>query len=204
VAAGVDRPTGRNRARRAPGRSTIALLGVVVAAGCAAGCPREPAPTISTAPTASAGPTSSTGPTASAAPSLDCSDPIGSMASPPAGYRSALDAVALDTTALQAGDGSSTDPHRLFVKTGLLVHAGHESTLTVPAAWSPRLAIAWGNHAAEWTTSLHIPACPSSAGAWLAFPGGFSLDRAACVPLEVHTASGTATVEVSAGVRCRG
>jgi hypothetical protein len=109
------------------------------------------------------------------------------------------------TSTLQASDAGGIDPHRLFAKTGLLVHAGQESTLTVPAAWATRVSIAWGNHAAEWTTSLHIPACPKpswGSGQWLAFPGGFSVDRPACVPLEVRAASKTTIIYVSLGAHC--
>ena len=140
--------------------------------------------------------------------SLNCSDPIGIVSSPPTPYGNTLEVVGLDTTStLQVSSTGGTDRHRLFAKTGLLVHAGRESTLTVPADWATEMAIAWGNHAAEWTTSLHVPACPeppSGSGQWLAFPGGFSLDKAACVPLEVRTASETTTVHISVGVDCPG
>jgi hypothetical protein len=140
--------------------------------------------------------------------SLNCSAPIGIVSSLPTPYRSQFEVVALDTSStLQASPTGGTDPHRLFAKTGLLVHAGRESTLTLPADWATRVSIAWGNQSAEWTTSLHIPACPqppSGSGQWLAFPGGFSLDEAACVPLEVQAGSKTATVYVSVGASCQG
>jgi hypothetical protein len=138
--------------------------------------------------------------------SLNCSSPIDVVSSPPAPYSSTLDVVSLDTTStLQAGRAGGADPHRLFAKVGLLVHAGQESTLTVPSAWASRVSIAWGNQAADWTNSLHIPACPKpswAAGQWLVFPGGFSLDTAACVPLEVHAASRTTVIYASVGARC--
>jgi hypothetical protein len=121
-------------------------------------------------------------------------------------YSSTLEVVGLKTTTLQANSAGGTAPHRLFAKTGLLVHTGRESTLTVPEGWAAHVSIAWGNHAAEWTTSLHIPACPephSGSGQWLAFPGGFSLDKAACVPLEVRAGGKTTTIYVSVGAHCR-
>jgi hypothetical protein len=137
---------------------------------------------------------------------LDCSAPIDVVSSPTAPQRDILDVVGVDiTSTLQAG--RTDGPHRLFAKTGLLVHAGRDGSLTVPASWATRLSIAWGNHAAEWTTGLHIPACPAPPGAsgqWLVFPGGFSVDKAACVPLQVHAGKETTTVHVSVGARCRG
>ena len=137
---------------------------------------------------------------------LDCSGPIGEMPSPTSPQTSILDAVALDTTStLQTDNNGGTDPHRLFAKTGLLVHAGHDATVTVPADWAARVSIAWGNHAAQWTTSLHIPACakdPTGTGDWFVFPGGFSLDAAACVPVEIRSGNKTTTVHVSVATRC--
>jgi hypothetical protein len=181
-------------------------VAVVIAVCCAAGCsgtsipPPPPSLSASAAPSPRALPPGTT--------SLDCSDPIGIVSSPTAPHSSMLDAVGLDATSmLQVSRKGGTEPHLLFAKTGLLVHAGRESTLTVPADWAAQVSIAWGNHAAEWTTSLHIPACPeppSGSGQWLAFPGGFSLDKAACVPLEVRAGSKTTTVHISVGAHCRG
>lgn len=137
--------------------------------------------------------------------SLPCTDPIGIVAatSPNTGV---LDAVALDVTStLGASDSGGTSRHRLFAKTGLLVHVGREATLTVPAAWASRVSIAWGNQAAVWTTTLRIPACQAlGAGPnqWLAFPGGYTLDKPACVPLEIQAGNQTRTVHVSVGLRC--
>ena len=178
-------------------RSALSVA-VAAAACCVVACSASPPAARPPAPTASR----ATPPAASpGVATLDCSDPIGQVPSPAAPYSSALDALALDTTSLlPTGSGGRTDPHPLWIKTGLLVHAGHDSTLTVPPPWADRVSIAWGNHAAEWTTSLRIAACPS--GAWLAFPGGLSIDRASCVPLEVRTGNETATIRISAGVRC--
>ena len=139
---------------------------------------------------------------------LDCSDPIDIVSTPTGPQRGILDVVGLDiTSTLQVGRADGAAPHHLFAKTGLLVHAGIEGSLTVPASWATRLSIAWGNHAAEWTTGLHIPACPAppaASGRWLACPGGFSLDKAACVPLHVRAGKKTTTVHISVGAHCRG
>ena len=135
---------------------------------------------------------------------FDCSAPIGELPSPTPPQTSALDAVALDTTSTMQVDDSGF-PHRLFAKTPLLVHAGRDATVTIPADWAGRVSIAWGNHAAQWTTSLHIPACakdPTGTGDWFVFPGGFSLDSAACVPVEIRSGNKTTTVHVSVGTSC--
>jgi hypothetical protein len=151
---------------------------------------------------------SSRGASPSGSASLDCANPIGAMSSPARPYTGILDVVGLDITSnLGVHSTSSADPHRLFAKTGLLVHAEREADLTVPAGWATRVSIAWGNQAAEWTTGLHIPACPqppAASGPWLAFPGGFSVDKAACVPLRVRAHNTTTTVHVSVGARCPG
>jgi hypothetical protein len=140
---------------------------------------------------------------------LDCSNPIGTLASPTGSPRNMLDVVGLDldsTSTVQAGPGGDlADPHPLFAKVGLLVHRGRESTVTVPGDWASKVSIAWGNHAAQWTTSLRIPACRQpwpGAGQWLVYPGGFSLDAAACVPLEVRAGTTTTTFSIPVGVRC--
>ena len=137
---------------------------------------------------------------------LACDDPIGVLAAPGSPSSAVLDAVGLDlTSTLQVGTGSATDPHRLFAKTGLLVHAGREAIVSVPAAWTARVSIAWGNQAAVWTTGLRIPRCQAPGAApdqWLAFPGGLSLDQAACVPLEVRVADQVTVVHIAVGTRC--
>ena len=138
--------------------------------------------------------------------SFDCSGPISIVTSLPTPHSSVLEAVGLDTTStLQAGGADPADPHRLRAKTWLYVHTGRESTVTVPAGWATAVSIAWGDHAPVWTTSLHIPACPQSTsrpGQWLAYPGGISLDKAACVPLDISSGAKTITVHLSLGLPC--
>jgi hypothetical protein len=136
---------------------------------------------------------------------LSCAAPIGIEPSPPRPHRAVLDAVAVDMSAvLQANDAAGSAPHRLFAKTGLLVHAGTPAEIDVPAAWAGRLAITWGNGASEWTTALRIPACPRDGpgGGWLVYPGGLSVDEPACVPLEVRAAGKAETIHLAVGARC--
>lgn len=178
---------------------SAAVIAVCLAAGCTATSAPAPPPgrSASAAPSPSALPPGTT--------NLDCS--VGSVESLTAPLRNTLDAVGLDTgSTLGVSTAGGADPHRLFAKTGLYVHVGHAATLTVPADWAPRVSIFWGNRPAEWTTSLHIPDCPEpspGAGQWLAFPGGFSVDKAACVPMEVRAGSEMSTVHVSVGVVCQ-
>jgi hypothetical protein len=178
---------------------------VVIAAFVATACTGKPAAPLSRS--------DSTAPDSRvAAPvrtiSLDCSAPIDVVASPTGPHTNTLDAVGLDiTSTVQVDRTGGTDPHRFFAKTGLLVHVGREATLTLPATWANRVAIAWGNHAPEWTNSLRIPVCPQPpgrTGQWLAFPGGFSVDQVACVPLEVRAGGKNTTVYVSVGTQCPG
>jgi hypothetical protein len=180
------------------GIRTVVSVAMVIVIGGVAGC------TAKSSPPASSRSTSTALRPAALSPgtiNLNCSATVGTASSLARSFSSPFQAVGVDTSTLQANPTDGNDPHRLFAKTWLYVHVGQESTLTVPVG----LSIAWGNHTTEWTTSLHIPACPEPPGTttqWLAFPGGFSLDTAACVPLKVRTANETATIHVSVGTRC--
>lgn len=182
------------------------VLLVVIALWSAAACTGKAAPAAS--PSGHVSAASGNGPGPPRQVSLDCSDPIDTVPSPWGPQSGILDVVGLDiTSTLQAARTGGTDPHRLFAKTPLLVRAGHEANVTLPASRATRVSIAWGNHAPEWTTGLHIPACPAPPGAsgrWLVFPGGFSVDKAACVPLRIRVGRRMTTVHVSVGVHCPG
>lgn len=182
---------------------TVLRVAVVMALCTQAACTEEAAPA---APSGHAPAQSSPGAPPSKQVDLDCSDPIDTVSSPTRPYGGVLDVVGLHiTSTLQVRTADGTAPHRLFAKTGLLVHAGREANLTVPPDWAARVSIGWGTNTTAWTTRLHIPACPAPpapSGQWLAFPGGFSLDKAACVPLQVHKGNETTTVHVSVGAPC--
>ncbi len=179
----------------------VALFGLWCVAGCTAGpAPRPPAPAPSS-PDSSIATASDNAP--SGALSLSCDSPIDTatvLTSPVSGI---LDVVGLDATStLPVNDAGGSAPHQLFAKTGLYVHAGHKATLSLPPEWASRVSITWGNAATQWTTSLQIPACPVDQGQWQVFPGGFSLDTPACVPLQVRAQDQTATVDLSLGAPC--
>jgi hypothetical protein len=187
---------------------TLLYAALVCAIGCVTSCSGGP-----TTPTSTTVVSTRTNPTVGPDPSptsdgvlLDCGRPTEALLAPWQGYNAVLDAVAFDTRILPAaGSGGGNDPHRHFAKTGLLVHAGRTATLVIPQGWTDRVSIAWGNHAAEWTTTLHIPACPATPAGedrWLAYPGGFSLDTPACIPLEVHTGDQVTTIRLAVGAAC--
>ncbi len=187
-------------------RSAIGAA-AVIAVCCTAGCTGSSSPVTkpgNAVPTASSPRDLPSGTTV-----LDCSDPIGTVASPTGSLRNMLDVVGLDmdsTSTLKVTPrGGLADPHPLSTKVGLLVHAGREATVTVPGDWASKVSITWGNHPTVWTTSLYVPACPlpwPGADQWLLYPGLFSLDAAACVPLEVRAGTTTTTVSIPVGVRC--
>ncbi|TQS42132.1 hypothetical protein [Cryptosporangium phraense] len=124
------------------------------------------------------------------------------MVAPPSDYTTVFDGVALLTSGVvQAAETSPTEPHRLFAKTGLVVRAGREVTLSV----GPEAAIFWGNRAAVWTRTLLVPACPQPPGAkgpWLAYPGGYAVDTPTCLPLRVTVGTRSKTLRVPAGKPC--
>jgi hypothetical protein len=183
---------------------TIACITVMVALCPAAACTGKPNAAAPSGGTPL--PTSSSTTSPSRSISLNCSDPIDVVPSPTRPHSDILGVVGLDiTSTLQVNSTGGTGPHRLFAKTGLLIHAGRDAYLSVSPDWAAQVSIAWGNHAAEWTDSLYIPACPpppSGSGRWLVYPGGFTLDKAACVPLDIRTGGRTTTVHVSVGTRC--
>ena len=170
----------------------LGLLGAVLVTGCAQ------------APQPRAFPTT---PAPSSSGSFDCADHIQSQGVPRS-YHAVLGAVALPVWPAggiqhTARDSSNGAP-RLFAKSGLLVHTGVASTITTQAPPSGRALIGWRNSAVTPTQRVEIPACPAGGGAtWLAFPGGFWVDRPACVRLTVRTATGTASERVAVGTPCR-
>jgi hypothetical protein len=130
---------------------------------------------------------------------LRCDSPISAQAKPDQGYTVVNDAVAVQTEEFQV---EPTDgPRKFFAKTALFVRAGKASTLHVEG----NALIAWGNHAAEWTPTLRIPACPPAPGGggpWLVYPGGWTVDQAGCVGLDVQTGKRGLDLAVPVGHIC--
>jgi hypothetical protein len=197
---------------RSRGTAPAILLAAVVVLTSCTGSSQPPASSSTTSTPSSSAPgsaaPSSTGTvTARAgATTFTCDNPIGQLAGPERPQVAVLAAVALDTTtkSLQAEDAGGNAPYRLFAKTALMVHVGSPAEIDVPARWAKRASVSWGNRAPQWTGQLVIPACPSNGpgGDWLVYPGGVSVDRPACVPLEVHAGDAVVTVRLSVGAPC--
>jgi hypothetical protein len=95
-------------------------------------------------------------------------------------------------------------PHRRWEKSPLAVHLGRTATVEVPAAWARRVAFTWGTEAqlAAWTTRLVIRPCHQRYAGnlrWVVFPGGYSFDHPACVPIRVTVAGRSKVFHVALG-----
>ena len=137
---------------------------------------------------------------------LKCADQIGWHAPAP-GFSVVFGRVALPTKkSLGAVKLHPKNPHsRYWAKQGLGVKPGTSFELVVPAAWASRLTIQWGNPGTP-TTHLWVTNCHSKkAGAhWLAFAGGYTVDKPACVPLVVKAGGRQRTVHIGVGKACPG
>jgi hypothetical protein len=195
-----------------------ALAAVALLAACTSSRPSDVgaarSPSVGAGPSGSAsGPSGSasgpagvaSGPAGSGEETLACEESIGTPASPEANLRVSLDAVALPVgIVLQTSASGETDPAaRLFAKWGLLVRAGVVVDLVVPAGWTDRARVGWGSPGVP-TTHLHVPGCAGRVmpGAWLAFAGGYWVDKPACLPLIVSSGGRQTTVHISVGVAC--
>ena len=138
---------------------------------------------------------------------LNCADQLGWPRTPPAGYAVSYGRVALPTT--KAFSAVRLDPSKpnskFWAKQGLLIKPGTSFELVVPAAWTSRLTVGWGNPAHA-TTHFWVTGCASKqAGAhWLAYAGGFTINKPACIPLIVKTATAQRTVHIGVGNACPG
>jgi hypothetical protein len=118
--------------------------------------------------------------------------------------RAAGDAVALVVHNPQSFAMSPTEaPHRRWEKSPLSIRLGRAATVEVPSAWTSRLAFTWGTNAplTPWTTKLVVPRCHHGFGhrPWVSFPGGYSFDHPACVPIRVTVAGRSSVVHVALG-----
>ena len=179
----------------------LGVLGVFVLAACGHhNGPEGDRPPSSQAPLTDAG----TG--VKAEDQLDCSAHILAHGPPPS-YRVVLGAVALqvwpDSGILQTSSDQTGGVPRFFAKTGLLVRAEVSSTITVKAPSHRVARIGWRNGYITPTRRLQIPACPADGTSrWLAFPGGYWVDRPTCVEVTVHTRRDTEPEHVAVGARC--
>ena len=189
-------------------RRTFALT--VVLAALLGGCTGTPAAAPSSARSWSGSP-SAASPSSDVADSqtLTCGNSIDGSA-PPADLEVVLGAVALPTSpgsrALQAADiGGEAGVPALFAKTGIVVRAGVAAELEVDVPAGERAGIGWGGEPSHPSQRFAVPACPDARGTgWLAFPGGYWVDRPGCLPLVVRAGGQEQRVRVGVGRACPG
>jgi hypothetical protein len=142
---------------------------------------------------------------------LDCAN-NGIGTKPPAhSLRVVLGVVALPASptaaALQTGRLGEAGQPRLFAKSALIVRAGASFELLAAQAPPRSLAFSWSPHTETptLTRSLVVSRCRSSANSkWLAFIGGYYINRASCATLIVRTTTGQRRVSIGVGAPCVG
>jgi hypothetical protein len=101
-----------------------------------------------------------------------------------------------------SGDGNG--PLRLFAKTGLFFRPGTKFELIVPARFASRLRIGWGAPGKP-SRIAEVSNCANpGGGGWLAIPGGYWIDRPACVPIIVRVGGKQQQVYIGVGKACPG
>jgi hypothetical protein len=107
--------------------------------------------------------------------------------------------------ALQTGRIGVTGQPRLFAKSPLVVRAGASFELRTPRAQSSSLMFSWRSGVADPTRRLVVRKCRSTGNApWLAFVGGYYLNRAACATVIVQTSTAQRRVMIGIGAPCVG
>ena len=137
-------------------------------------------------------------------PTVPCRDVIGQAKTGRAGgYRVVLGVVSVPPARLAQVVATGSRPWRYWRKAGLVIRASATPvTVTVAPAWRSRAAIAWGGSGV--VRSLRFAACPSPAGVWNAYAGGFYLRAShACVPLIFMVDRRLEIVRFGIGGACR-
>lgn len=181
-------------------RSAATAAACLLLTGCTSGhahAPPKPAtPSTLTASTPVAG-------------KLRCGNPIDTHA-PPAGFEVVLGVVALPSSpshpALQTiHTGEGHGPRRLFAKTGLIIRSRTTFELIVPAQVADHMSIGWGGAPATPGHRVVVSNCTTTADSrWLAYAGGYWIDRPACVPLIVKVGTRQQQVRIGLGAPCPG
>lgn len=164
--------------------------------------------TPSTHPTRHENATSaSSPPTASA--TVKCEVAVGGEQAPPAGFEIVGGAVALPTNrarpeALQAAEAKLPDGKKgLFAKQGLLVRRGELVELIVPKNLRDQFWMEWGSLGPPGDHVI-VDRCNADEE-WLAFTGGYTVRRAACLPVDVRVGNGEPQqVRIGIGAPCPG
>jgi hypothetical protein len=145
-------------------------------------------------------------------PTVPCSEAIDVTRFPYIGnrqpdhrYRLVLGVVSVPPAYMGQVVATGEQPWSYRRKQGLVVRgSGEPVSISVPAAWRSRAAIAWGyGGKGEPFSSLRIAGCGSDKTIGRAYSGGFYLrSRSACVPLVFRVGKRTATVRFGVGQRC--
>ena len=132
---------------------------------------------------------------------LPCAQAIGIGNAPGATTAKVLNKVGLPRRTISSG-GTTEFPEapRHWFKQGLVIR-GSTFTLTVPDAWREHLAIGWGSPAQP-SERVTVDGCTWGSANWIAYAGGFWVDKNACVPLIVEAGGHRKTVHVSLGKSC--
>jgi hypothetical protein len=107
--------------------------------------------------------------------------------------------------ALGTGRLGERDQPRLFAKSALLVRPGDSFELLAGEAPPRSLAFSWSPHTETPTPtrSLVVSGCRSTYNSkWLAFIGGYYVNRASCATLIVRTATSQRRVRIGLGEPC--
>jgi len=137
-------------------------------------------------------------------PTVPCTDVIGQAKTPRGGgYRVVLGVVSAPPARLMQVVATGELPWAYWRKAGLVVRAGSSAVgVSVPKAWRSRAAVTWGSSSPG--PALKIAACPSPAGVWNAYAGGFLIrKRPECVPLTFTVAGRSRTIRFGVGGACR-
>ncbi|MET7304448.1 hypothetical protein [Embleya sp. NPDC005575] len=136
---------------------------------------------------------------------VDCLHVIGEQPAPTSTTTVFLGDVALETgRRLQTAKAGGTEyPHPLFAKSGLLVRDGAVVDIEVVPAPGNGTSIGWGNGRLP-ARSVRVPGCTSGSTetSWMAFPGGYYVDRPGCVTLVVRSRGLQTKVHVPVGADC--
>jgi len=102
---------------------------------------------------------------------------------------------------LATGASPNASTGGFFAKRGLLVKQGASFEIVSSNTRRVDVSMSWGG--APRTNNLKVSSC-GEAGArrWMAFPGGFYVDRRACVTVLVKIDADTSRLRVAAGATC--
>ncbi len=120
------------------------------------------------------------------------------------GYRRVLGVIAAPPAYIPQVVHAPQGRWTWWEKSGMVIRAGRRPvTVSVPPAWRQRAAVTWGN-ALPPASVIRFAACPSPAGVWNAYAGGFLMTtRGACIPLTFRVGQRQTTVRFGIDVRCR-